>query len=257
LSNIVRLVFSLYAAGVALSTILSLRSQAKFHRVHDQHPARIGGLVGPPRLPQPLFTTAGVVFVLALLLAATGVGTRYFAGLAIIAYFLYFSQITELSYIGRKTNLVPVILAILLCAPGVTAPFSASPPLWPVLAAQGAVACVYLSAGLAKLRNTGPGWASGRQLQAYLYSNYLWRDSRLTWRVANSRRLCTVASCATLSAELLFPLAIVSHPLALSLVAVVLAMHLGTHTLMGINYLRYWWPNILLFVIPALMAYVR
>jgi hypothetical protein len=257
LSNVVRLVFATYAAGVALSTMVSLRSQAEFYRTHAHRPARICRLVRPPRLSRPVFRTAGLAFVFALLMAAVGIAARYFAFLAIMLYFLYFSQILQLSYIGRKTNLIPIVLMILLCAPGVTAPFSTAPPVWPVLAAQAVVACVYMSAGLAKLRNTGLRWASGIQLQAYLFSNYLWRDSELTWRVAKSRRLCAAASCGTLFIELFFPLAIVSRLLALFFVTAAIILHFSTHVTMGVNYLRYWWPNFLPFIIPAIVLSVR
>jgi hypothetical protein len=257
LNNVVRLVFATYAAGVALSTMVSLRSQAEFYRTHALSPARICGLVRPPRLSQPVFCAVGLAFIFALLMAAAGIAPRYFAFLAVMLYFLYFSQILQLSYIGRKTNLIPIVLMILLCAPGVTAPLSAAQPIWPVLAAQGVVACVYVSAGLSKLRNTGLRWTSGIQLQAYMFANYLWRDSGLTWRIAKSRRLCAVASCGTLFIELFFPLAMVSRLLALFFMTAVIILHLSTHVTMGVNYLRYWWPNFLPFIIPAVVLSIR
>jgi hypothetical protein len=257
LHNIVRLVFSCYASGVALSTVVSLRSQAKFHRTHVCRPVRILAVIHVPKLSQPVFCGTGLLFIVSLLLAAAGVEMRWFTLLALILYFLYFSQIMELSYIVRQTNPIPILLAIFLLAPGVTAPLSVTPPFWPVQAAQVTVACVYFSAALAKLRNSGLNWTSGTQLQAYLLKNYLWRDSPLAWRVAHARRLCAIASSFTLCIEFFFPLAMISPALAIIFVSSVISLHLSSYFLMGINYLRYWWPNYLPFILPIMLPIMR
>lgn len=255
--NTLRLVFLCYATGVALSTVVSFRDQAKFHRTHACRPARILGVIHVPKLSQSAFCGAGVLFILSLLLAASGVEIRWFTLLALTLYFLYFGQITELSYIVRKTNLIPIFLAIFLLAPGVTAPLSTNSPLWPVRAVEVTVACVYLSAALAKLRNSGLSWASGNQLQAYLLKNYLWRDSPFAWRMAHSRRLCAVASSFTFCIELFFPLAIISPFLAIIFVSGAIGFHLSSYFLMGVNYLRYWWPNYFPFILPIMLPIMR
>lgn len=255
--NIVRLIFCTYSAGLALSTIASLRGQARFHRTNGRPPSRVFGKIQLPKLSQRSFCAVGLAFVAALLIAAAGIESRWFLAVACVLYFPYFGQIADLSYIRRKTNLAPIMLALLLCAPGITAPFSYRSPFWPVLATQIAVASVYLSAGVAKIRNSGLRWALGAQLQAYLAENYLWRDYALTARVATSRYFCTAGSSYTLCVELSFPFAIVSPILALILIASVVGMHISTHILMNIDYLRYWWPNYLPFLVPIVLSAAR
>jgi hypothetical protein len=256
LHNIVRLILCTYATGLALSAIASFRAQARFHRTNGR-PSRVFGKILLPKLSQRCFCAVGVAFIAALLTAAAGIAARWLLAVACVLYFFYFGQIISLSYIRRKTNLAPIVLALLLCAPGATAPFSDRSPFWPVLAIQIAVASVYLSAGLAKIRNSGLRWALGSQLQAYLVENYLWRDSALAGRVAASGYFCTLASSYTLCVELIFPLAIVSPVLAVILIASVIGMHISTHILMNIDYLRYWWPNYLPFLVPIVLSAAR
>lgn len=252
--NAVRLLAAAYSAGTVATIGIGLRSRSRlFRRDPGQH-MRLLGLLRVPRLSPPACDVSGVLLISALLLAAIGWLMRWMLASAIILYVFYFGQILDRSGLLKKTNLVPLFLAVFLVSPGVDASWRAAPPTWPVIAAQSLLVCTYFSAGLAKLRNTGPRWAAGGQLRAYLIDNHLWRGAPFAWRIAQHRPLCALMSSYALIVELLMPLALLSDIAAAVLVLAAIAMHLGIQALMGINYLRYWWPNYLSFLVPLALA---
>ncbi|WP_369393000.1 hypothetical protein AB5J72_39560 [Streptomyces sp. CG1] len=253
--NSVRLLATAYTVATAVTMALGLRMRSRLFRRDPGRPMPLLGLLPIPRMSAVAFDVSGVFFVAVLLLAAAGWQTRWMLAVALVLYVFHFGQILDRSGILKKTNLTPLYLGTLLVAPGLDAPWTVTTPHWPVIATQALLACTYFAAGLAKLRNTGLRWATGEPLRAYLVDNYLWREAPVAWWVARHRTLCALMSGYTLAVELLFPLALSSDVTAGALVLAAIAMHLGIHAVMGINYLRYWWPNYLPFGIPLLTGW--
>jgi hypothetical protein len=75
--------------------------------------------------------------------------------------------------------------------------------------------------------------------------------------VAQSCALCRLLSGYAIAVELAFPLALLSPVTAAACTLAAVGMHLGARGLMGIDYLRYWWPNYLPFLLPVAQVLAR
>ena len=175
--------------------------------------------------------------------------------MALIAYFFYFNPIMSLAYIQRKTNLIPLVLLILLLSPGLSQPLTQPTPIWPLWLVKAALAQIYLSAGVQKLRRSGWQWSDGNSLQAYLVEHYLWGDTPAAWWLAQRLWLCRWISRLTLIFEVSFGLILVFPALTPLYVVGGLLFHLATGLTMRIHYLIYLGPVYLVFLAEAL-AYV-
>jgi len=108
-------------------------------------------------------------------------------------------------------------------------PFAATSELarWPLELMRWLFALCYLSAAVCKLGASGPAWANGFTLQAYLLQEgVFWGTSAGPW-LAGHHALCVALSWATLAVEGLFPLVLWRPRLAALLVPAAAATHLG------------------------------
>lgn len=245
-----RLFQSLYCGSIAIQTAIHYREQLRFFRTS---PARVYGptpvLLGLVRLPsvagEALFACAGAGFVVTLAAAACGVAPQLLLAAALVCFLIYFVPILPLGYIQRKVNLIPVVLTVLIVSPGRT-----------IQLVQIAVATVYLSGGLEKLRNGGIRWIDGRSLQACLLTSYLYHERLPALWLARRERLCRVLSVLVLVWELSFWLVIVFPPLVWIYVPAGLAFHAGTAIAMRIHYWIYFCPVYFVFAAPWLSTRV-
>jgi hypothetical protein len=129
--------------------------------------------------------------------------------LALVCYVLYFNPITSLAYVQRKASLAWIVLLILLVSPALDRPLGAPAPAWPIVLTKIALAQMYLSAGIQKLRQTGWRWCDGRSLQTYLVAHYLWGDMTWAFRLASSATACRILSICVLAFELTFGLIVI------------------------------------------------
>jgi hypothetical protein len=240
------LFLSLYCGSIALQTALHYREQLQFFRTQ---PARIYGpaplLLGLIRLPsganEALFAFAGAGFISTLAAAACGFVPRLMLAAALICFLIYFAPILPLGYIQRKVNLIPIVLTVLMVAPGRTIPL-----------VKIAIAMVYLSGALEKLRNAGIRWMDGRSLQGRLIEHYLYTQRPQALWLARRSGLCRTLSVLVLVWELSFWLVIVFPPLAWIYVPAGLAFHAGTAVAMRIHYWIYFCPAYFVFAAPWL-----
>jgi hypothetical protein len=249
--NHTRMFLILFCLTLALQTLVNFRKQFRYfktspHRIYGK-PIRLLGKFQLPALSDFQFILLGFLFSISLLLAAINIFPRFFIFLALLSYFPYFNSIMSLSFIQRKTNLIPIVLFVLLFAPSINGTLDNNTPQFPIILIKIAIAQMYFSAGLQKLRRTGLRWCNGESLQAYLIDHYLWGDTKLALILAKRKNLCMILSMLLLSFELTFWIIIPLPQLTYFYVAAALSFHLGTRLSMRINYLKYLTPVYMIF----------
>ena len=241
----------LFCGTLAVQLLLNFHDQLRFlqtspTRIYGRS-ARLLGFYDIPTLNTKQFCFTGLVFILSLLSATAGIASRWCLLVALCCYFLYFGQIISLGYVQRKTNLIPIVLLILLVSPSIGHPLQQSAPLWPVVLTKIALAQMYFSAGLQKLRRGGLRWCNGRALQAYLVHYYLWGDMPGALRLAQQPRLCVLLTSLVMTFELTFWLMLLSPPLTYGYALGGLIFHSATALTMRIHYLKYLSPVYMVF----------
>jgi len=221
-----------------------------------ERPAKLLGRWSVPKLSPVLFGITGIAFLLCLALAVIGVMPRLALVACCILYFLYFGQIRTLSYVVRKSNLIPQLLLVMALAPGLNRSFMETCPTWPIVIGKILVIHVYVSAGYSKLRNSGLNWATSSQLQGILLLQHMKYDIPLAVRVARNGRLCSALAILTLSHQLTFPIVLLVPSLEPYYVVTALVFHLSTRILMQIDYLTYQGPAYLIFAALPLGHYL-
>ena len=244
---------------------------------HERH--LVLGVLQLPRLDSTAFFLVGLLFAACLVLSTLGWRPPIFLFAAAALYFLYFSQIFELSYVNRKTNLIPLTLLLLAVTPGIersgVRPLlrwlkglpaalrgSAGPepervPGWPYRLYMLMISFVYLGAGISKLANGGLAWASGHGFQTYLFQNYLWNDEAITRAVAETPLLVAAMAVATFIFELGFWIvAFLPQRWWGAFVVVGVGFHIGTGVLMSIQYWKYFLPSYAVFITPGAVEVV-
>jgi uncharacterized membrane protein YphA (DoxX/SURF4 family) len=221
-----------------------------------ERPAKLLGRWNIPKLSPVLFGMTGIALLFCLALAIIGVMPRLALLACCIIYFLYFGQIRTLSYVVRKSNLIPQLLFVMALAPGLHRSFMETCPTWPILIGKILLIQVYVSAGYSKLRNSSFHWATSSQLQGILLLQHMKYDIPLAVKVARNERLCSALAILTLIHQLTFPIVLVVPRLEPYYVVTALLFHLSTRLLMQIDYLTYQGPAYLIFVVLPLGNYL-
>jgi len=243
----------LFCATVAI--IVALNFVKQYHYFLTQ-PSKLYGkgpklfdLISLPALNKYQFLSCGAGFILCLVLVVLKIYPYIAITIALICYFLYFSQIISLAYVQRKANLIPVVLLILLFSPALGKPLSFTSATWELVLIKIVLVQVYLSAGVQKIKRSGLEWFNGKYLQAYLMENYLWTDRSAALKLASNTILCATFSTLVLIFELTFGIVLFLPQLTFVYVGFALLFHLGTLITMRINYLKYLGPVYLVFFI--------
>lgn len=256
--NSTRLFLICFCVIAAAQVARRFHDQWRFYRAEragfDDPPPRLLGRWRLPRLSERQFLAAGAGLIAVLLAAAAGVWTRPMLVAALVCHGLYFSQITALSYVQRKPNLIAVCLLVLAVAPGLDAPLTSPAPAWPLFLVYAAVAQMYWSAGWQKLRHSGADWAGGETVRAHLARHHLWAGTRAAWWLASRPILCRVTSAAVLAWELSFPVVLFVPSVAPLYAAAGVAFHIGNQVFLRIDYLTYLSPVYVVFVIDWLLS---
>lgn len=241
----------LFCTALALQILVNYREQRRFFKTR---PARIYGapprLLGRFRLPvlsENQFAALGFLLIISLSAAAVGFFPQAFLLIALLCYFPYFNSITPLSYIQRKTNLIPLVLLILLFSPLIDSPNNRETAAWAIILIKLCIAQMYFSAGLQKLRHAGLRWADGKSLRAFSLENYLWADTESALAAVRHPLLCRLASLLILFFELSFWIIIFVPSLTFIYVIFAFIFHLGIFFTMRINYLTYLSPVYMIF----------
>ena len=250
--NHTRIFQILFCSVLAVQLLLGFHRQLGYFQTTPARvygpPPRLLGRLTLPTLTSGQFILFGMVLIVSLVCAALSFVPRLFLALALLSYFLYFNPIMSLAYVQRKTNLIPLVLLVLLFAPGTGGPLTQETPQWPLWLIKIGVAQMYFSAAVQKLRHAGWRWCNGRSLRAYLMDHYLWGDSELALKLARLPGVCMALSSVILVFELTFFLILLWPQLTLIYVVVGIAFHLSTALTMRINYLKYLSPVYLVFV---------
>ncbi len=257
--NAVRLFATLFCGCVALQVACHFSDQHRYVRLlpPGEETAWLLGRWRVPRLSPRTFLLCGALLMGGLGLAAASWNpwvTRLSLVGALATYFLYFGQIASLGYVQRKTHLLPLVLSVLLLAPGTTGDWHAPAPVWPLILVQALLAQVYMVSGLTKLRRAGWSWADGRSLQSFLLASSLTYDTQAAWDLGRRAGVCRAVSAAILTFELAGFVLLLLPGLSWLFAAAGLAFHLGALRLMRIDYLTYHGPVFLVFAAEPLAA---
>ncbi|MFB9840821.1 hypothetical protein [Mucilaginibacter ginsenosidivorans] len=241
----------LFCAALAIQLLFSFRQQYRYFKTEPWkiygRTQQLLGFIPLPALNQYQFLGSGLCMMISLVLVCIGFYPHIFIFIALVNYFLYFSQIISLAYVQRKTNLLPIVLLILLLSPSLDKSLAAPSTGWELLLVKIALVQVYFSAGLQKLTRSGLRWVNGKSLQAYLMENYLWSDKKSALVLAGRPAACMALSFLTLVFELTFWLVVFFPSVAFFYVAFAILFHTGTLITMRINYLKYMGPAYLVF----------
>jgi hypothetical protein len=258
--NCVRLFVALYCGTIALIVALRHVDQLRYVKMRSssEPTAKIAGWWSVPRVTVTSFNlvAAALVGCLALAAGASGPISRCALFLSAILYFLYFGQILGVSYVHRKSNLIPQVLLILALAPGATSDLNSHAERWPLILIQALVAQVYLSSSYCKLRNMGLAWARGYQLQGVLLLHHMYYDLPLSATLAESLLFCKLLSGAVVVLESTFWMPLLVPQSALVYAGCGLLFHIATLILMRIDYLTYHCPVYLVFVVTPLAGWL-
>lgn len=242
----------LFCAALALQILINFRQQLRYFESQPtriyKNPPLLLNRVKIPVLSKTGFISTGFILVFCLIFSTIGYYPRFFILLSLVCYFLYFNPIISLSYIQRKTNLIPIVLFILLFSPSIDAQLDQPTTGWSILLVKIVLAQIYFSAGMQKLRRTGLRWADGRSLQAYFIDHYLWGDTQSALKMANHPSLCRLLSISVLIFELTFWIIIFLPVLTYIYLPAAFLFHLGILFTMKINYLKYLSPTYLVFL---------
>ncbi|HKX28056.1 MAG TPA: hypothetical protein VJ302_10210 [Blastocatellia bacterium] len=250
--NETRVFLILFCLTLAAQLIINFQDQLDYlrtdpERVYGRSSGLFGWYRGPSLSPRQFYLVA-VALIVSLFGIAASLAPRFFLLIALICQFLYFNQIASLAYIQRKVNLVSIVLLIMLFSPGIDQPFDQLVPSWPMVLVKIALAQMYCSAGLQKLRRGGWQWCDGESLQTYLVEHYLWGDMKNALRLGRSLRLCRILSILVLIFELTFVLIIPFQNLACLYAIGGVIFHASTSAVMRIDYLKYLSPVYMVFI---------
>jgi hypothetical protein len=219
--------------------------------------ARLFGLWRMPRLSPRMFDAAGCFLLAMLALGVLEIFTQFALLLAIPAYFFYFGQIRTMSYIGRKSNLIPQFLFVI----GLTHFASLfghtyATTLWAILVLKMIVIQVYISGAYSKLRNSGFAWLQAQQFQGVLLHQDLLLDIPIARLLAGNTLFCTLIPPLILLHQLTFPLSLIATSVEPFYVVAALLFHIGTFVVMKINYLVYHAPCYIVFAVVPFTRYL-
>jgi hypothetical protein len=255
--NCTRLFIILYCSTLAVIFIFKHGDEAKYQRlmIGLVAPGKLFGRWRLPELSPFYFNVVGFCYFAALTSAALGVYSTISLLLGTICYFLDFSQIRTLSYVGRKSNLIPQFLVVMATVPAASESLWIPSAHWPLVILKLLVIQTYVSAGYSKLSNQGIRWASADQIQGILIRQHLYFDIPLSCKMASSRTLCAVLSVIVLCHQLTFPIVLILPSLEPLYVGLALLFHVTTLFSMKVDFLTYHAPSYLAFAVIPLGDY--
>lgn len=236
-----------YAAAIALAVAVQFPAHARWvpRRASERAMPRLLGVWAMPQLGLAGFTGTAVTLVAGLAAGALDRWTGPALLAAAMASLLYFAQVIDLPTVRRKPNTVPIILLLLAAAA-----FAPGRAEWCLLLIKLAIAQIYLSSALAKLRQSGLAWAEGSRLRMTLLRYRLRDGSRAAEWLARRPAACRAASGLVFAFELTFWLVIPFPALAWVWLPIGVAFHAGTAVLMRIHYWIYLVPAYFVFFCP-------
>jgi hypothetical protein len=200
----------------------------------------------PAMPPKPLVIALQVLGVLAAVLAAFGLRTRFALPLAWACGVFLNGMLTSTGKVVHNDVVLLLCLVPLLAARSAddwsldarrAGRTRSEPPSrlygWPLRTAAIVVAGAYFFAGLAKLVNSGPAWVTSDNLRWALYAS---EDSDLALFIADRPWLAHALAAGTLLLELGFPLVLLAPRAAWIFVPGAVALHVGIWLAMGLDY---------------------
>jgi HTTM domain len=216
---------------------------------------------------RPVVLALQVAGIAAAVLAALGLRTRLSLPLAWACGVFLNGMLTSTGKVVHNDVLLLLCLVPLLAAPaaatwsldakrvGRPAPAPSRLYGWPVQTAAIVVVGAYFFAGLAKLVNSGPAWATSDNLRWVLYAS---GDSDLALFIADRPWLAHALAAATLLLELGFPLVLLAPRTAWLFVTGAVALHAGIWLAMGLDYSAQAAAGVVVFTNwPVVVAAVR
>ena len=268
--NPVRQFQQLYCLSIAVGLLWNMRAHVAFLTWFDTsglalsrkrglgaHPSPLYGLLTPPRLTGPQLRIVGLCLAVCLLAACAPVLPRVFLFLSYLLSLCYFPQLyAEATCSGHSTILIPSILFILSCSSSLDHAVQ-SQHEWPLVLIRIYVTSGYFASGACKLLcglRFNRYWGKGPTLQMYIYDS-MWsrpagpRLRALQHRLLTMPRFLTLLATGSVLFETGFILAPASDVVCLACGLSGFLFHLGIYVLQGLDFVTFWTPSLLVFLI--------
>jgi len=264
-----------YCTWLTLVMCLNIRHHTRFYRWFyssgislaekrglGAHPSKIYKMITPPTLTPSQLPVAGAAFTACLALSCTPLAPRVFLFIGFLLYFLYFPQLfAETTLSGHSSILIPSILLLLSCSPSLdheVGLWKGDTTVWPLQLIRLYIGSGYFSSGMCKLLcgiRFKRFWGRGSTLQYYVFEGMWSRPApplikSLQWFLLKSPMLMTGKACTALVFETGFIFAVFNDNIALVFGIAGFFFHGGILVLQGLDFVSYWSPALLAFVIP-------
>lgn len=237
---------SWFCLGAALVT-LHETYQARSFIFPSNRKQKLLGVRRIPKLGQTLFLLLSSLFIIVL----GGVGLHALHPISLlVCILLYFFVYGQLAYLGHKTNLYPFIMLFLT-----TMPFTInhSPTFttdtWPILLIKTSLSMVYFSSFIQKMKNTGLAWIKGNKMKEVFAYHDLLNESNWSEMFNRYSFVLKLIAMFVLLFEASFWLSIFFPEYDLYFGISLLTFHLIILLLFKINYLKYYFPILILYFV--------
>ncbi len=213
-----------------------------------------------PILPESALRMLQIVWYVSLITSAIGLWTRGSMAVAFLlgAYLLAVPE--QFGKVNHTGQIVVLVLAVLACSRAGDAwsldalrkrkSRSRPPPsgeyTWPIKMVWVIMAVIFFSAGVAKLRASGFGWALSDNLAITLLQHQYFHHPLTRWGLTISRVewLCIWLAATSLCLELAYPLALISRRARAVLVPSLFAIQVGILLTMGPTFTTFFICNV-------------
>lgn len=245
-----RRAMQLYCGVVAVIFAWHLPDYVHYLVAHPtRQPIAAFGYLRLPVLSATVFGFVAALWTLAVL--ATAAGVRGAAWIAFFLYFPVFSQILGHPDIGRKTNMLPIVLLAFALLSSSVRDEDNHTPTWPLKLVHAMLALMYLDAGLSKLGSAAAFWDGTTLRQILAVRDVYWPTEAGRW-LLDQPLLCSALAKVTLAWELTFWVGLVSRRWLVGSVVLALGFHVATWWILDVAYVKYHvWSVALVAVLAA------
>jgi hypothetical protein len=235
----------LFCLSVALVTV----HEGIVHYTHYEIDSSRHSLIGRLRLPaikREWHLVLSLLLAVSLLMCSADLFGPFALGLSFVLYFPVYAQMPRL---GRKTNLYPFVILILVFVPIIPERVISGGTLWPLLFVKTLIGLVYLSSFIQKAKYAWKTWLTGSKLLNVVQYHDLLYGSNHARFFENSPRITKMVSCATLFFEATFWTCIFfgAGPWSMAYGTVAILFHFLLLLFLRINYLKFYFPILIVF----------
>lgn len=238
---------SIFCMGLALVTLWEMWRNYPY-LIQGNRKQKLLGLKRVPKLNKVSFICLAIVMSLALIAVSLHIFQFFLLCLSFCLYFLVYGQ---LDFIGRTSNLYPLILFFLAFVPLVSSSEypSFTSDEWTIIFVKTTLSMVYFSSFVEKIKRGGQSWFNGSKLKSVMqYHDLLYSTSWYT-KLARNNWFFSGASFLVLLFESCFWISIFFPQWDVVFGSLALLFHLNNYLFLKINYVKYYLPILAVYFI--------